>query len=160
MPDQAPERDPSDLIELTVDVVSAYARHNAVSQQELVAAIGSVHQAFVHTAMPEALAPAPRPEPAVPGRRSITQDFLISLEDGKHYKTLKRHLGKLGLTPDEYRKKWGLPADYPMVAPNYAIRRSELARDIGLGRQRRRGLSLPRPATQTGAAGSSPAVSS
>jgi predicted transcriptional regulator len=81
---------------------------------------------------------AEKPQPAVSIRKSITPDFLISLEDGKKYKTLKRHLAKLGLTPEEYRAKWGLPGDYPMVAPNYALRRSELARSSGLGQQRRK----------------------
>ena len=78
-----------------------------------------------------------KPTPAVPIKKSITPDFLISLEDGKRYKSLKRHLTGRGLTPEQYREKWGLARDYPMVAPNYAAKRSELARSMGLGQQRK-----------------------
>jgi predicted transcriptional regulator len=123
------------LIELTADVVSAYVSNNPVPVGELPALIDRVHAALKGTigSMPE------KPEPlipAVPVRKSVTPDFIISLEDGKKFKSLKRHLSThYGLTPDEYRAKWGLPADYPMVAPNYAAARSALAKTMGLGRK-------------------------
>lgn len=124
------------LIELTADVVSAYVSNNPVPAGELPALIGQVHAALKGTAnrvtpeKPEAL------KPAVPIRKSVTPDYIISLEDGKKFKSLKRHLSTHhGLTPDEYRAKWGLPADYPMVAPNYAASRSALAKTMGLGRK-------------------------
>ena len=99
--------------------------------------IAAVHAALQGLVDPRKTEPE-LPGPAVSIRRSVTPDFLISLEDGKKYKTLKRHLGKLELTPAQYRAKWGLPDDYPIVAPNYALRRSELARSSGLGQQRRK----------------------
>jgi predicted transcriptional regulator len=87
---------------------------------------------------PKQAEPGKQLQPTISIRKSVTPNYLISLEDGKKYKTLKRHLGKLGLTPAQYRAKWGLPDDYPIVAPNYALRRSELARSSGLGQQRRK----------------------
>ncbi|MEI9425737.1 MucR family transcriptional regulator [Mesorhizobium sp. Cs1299R1N1] len=123
------------LIELTAEVVSAYVSNNPVPVGELPALIGQVHIALKGTiggpvAVPEELTPA------VPIRKSVTPDYIISLEDGKKFKSLKRHLSThYGLTPDEYRAKWGLPADYPMVAPNYAAARSALAKTMGLGRK-------------------------
>ncbi|ESY78541.1 MucR family transcriptional regulator [Mesorhizobium sp. LNHC220B00] len=124
------------LIELTADVVSAYVSNNPVPVGDLPALIGQVHAALkgaagsVSAAEPEAL------KPAVPIKKSVTPDYIISLEDGKKFKSLKRHLStQHGLTPDEYRAKWGLPADYPMVAPNYAATRSALAKTMGLGRK-------------------------
>jgi predicted transcriptional regulator len=133
--------DPSistNFVELTADLVSAYVSNNSVQRGELPAVIEAVHtalQGLVAPKQPE----QERPEPAVPIRRSITPDYLISLEDGKRYKSLKRHLAGRGLTPDTYRAKWGLPSDYPMVAANYAKRRSELAKSMGLGQIRRKG---------------------
>jgi predicted transcriptional regulator len=126
-----------DFASITADIVSSYVANNSVHRAELPNVIASVHAALQSLIAPKQDEPE-RPQPIVPIRKSITPDFLISLEDGKKYKTLKRHLGKLGLTPDEYRAKWGLPADYPMVAPNYAAKRSELARSSGLGQQRRK----------------------
>ncbi|MER9580947.1 MucR family transcriptional regulator [Mesorhizobium sp. M0276] len=124
------------IIELTADVVSAYVSNNPVPVGDLPALIGQVHAALKGTAgsvsaeKPEAL------KPAVPIRKSVTPDYIICLEDGKKFKSLKRHLSThYGLTPDDYRAKWGLPADYPMVAPNYATARSELAKTMGLGRK-------------------------
>ena len=99
--------------------------------------IASVHAALQGLATPKQAEPE-KPEPRVPIKKSVTPDFLISLEDGKKYKTLKRHLGKLGLTAEEYRAKWRLPADYPIVAPNYAAKRSELAKSSGLGQLRKK----------------------
>src|SRR5215218_964938 len=126
-----------DFAGITADIVSSYVANNSVHRADLPNVIASVHAALQGLVAPKPAEPE-RPEPAVSIRKSITPDFLISLEDGKKYKTLKRHLGKLGLTPDEYRAKWGLPADYPMVALSYAHKRSELARSSGLGQQRRK----------------------
>ncbi len=131
-----PEQPASDLTELTADIVSSYVTHNSVQSSDLAALIAAVHaalQGLGTSQQPE----AERPQPAVAVRKSVTPDFLISLEDGKSYKTLKRHLAKLGLTPEEYREKWGLPRDYPMVAANYAQKRSELAKGLGLGHSRK-----------------------
>ena len=117
---------------MTAEVVSSYVAHNSVPRAELPALI-----AAVRTALEGLAAPVPpkadRPEPAVAIRKSVTPDYLVSLEDGKPYKSLKRHLTRLGLSPDQYRAKWGLPAHYPMVAETYAKRRSELAKGHGLG---------------------------
>lgn len=126
----------ADLTGLAADIVSAYVTKNAVPVGELPGLIASVHAALRGLTAPKE--EPPKLEPAVPIRKSVTPDYLISLEDGKKYKTLKRHLTGLGLTPDEYRKKWGLPPDYPMVAPSYAERRSELARATGLGQKRKK----------------------
>ncbi|MPR12256.1 MucR family transcriptional regulator [Microvirga tunisiensis] len=125
-----------DFASITADIVSSYVANNAVHRTDLPNVIASVHAALQGLTAPKQTEPE-KPEPAVSIRRSITPDFLISLEDGKKYKTLKRHLGKLGLTAEEYRAKWGLPADYPMVAPNYAAKRSELAKSSGLGQRRK-----------------------
>jgi predicted transcriptional regulator len=124
-----------DFASITADIVSSYVANNAVHRADLPTVIASVHAALQGLVTPEQTEPE-KPEPRVPIKKSVTPDFLISLEDGKKYKTLKRHLGKLGLTAEEYRVKWGLPADYPMVAPSYAAKRSELARSIGLGQMR------------------------
>jgi predicted transcriptional regulator len=126
-----------DFASITADIVSSYVANNAVHRADLPTVIASVHAALQGLVAPKVAEPE-KPQPAVSIRRSITPDFLISLEDGKKYKTLKRHLAKMGLTADEYRVKWGLPADYPMVAPNYAAKRAELARNSGLGQQRRK----------------------
>jgi len=126
-----------DLARITADLVSAYLTNNPVPTSELPGLIGAVHDSLVRVAtgaQPSA-APADKPAPAVPVRKSLNPDYLVSLEDGRRYQTLKRHLAGLGLTPEEYRTKWGLPATYPMVAPNYSKRRSELAKSLGLGRK-------------------------
>jgi predicted transcriptional regulator len=128
---------PLDFASITADIVSSYVANNSVHRGDLPTVIASVHAALLSLTTPK-LEESEKPQPAVSIRKSITPDFLISLEDGKKYKTIKRHLGKLGLTAEEYRAKWGLPADYPMVAPNYAAKRSELARSSGLGQQRRK----------------------
>jgi predicted transcriptional regulator len=128
---------PLDFASITADIVSSYVANNSVHRGDLPTVIASVHAALLGLTTPKQ-EEADKPQPAVSIRKSITPDFLISLEDGKKYKTLKRHLGKLGLTAEDYRAKWGLPGDYPMVAPNYALRRSELARSSGLGQQRRK----------------------
>jgi predicted transcriptional regulator len=126
----------AELAELTADVVSAFVSNNAVASGALPEIIASVHAALTALHLPPPAPEAERPVPAVPVKKSITADYLISLEDGRRYKSLKRHLGGRGLSPDQYRAKWGLPSDYPMVAPNYAKQRSELARSMGLGRKR------------------------
>ena len=124
-----------DFASITADIVSSYVANNSVHRADLPNVIASVHAALQGLVSPKQAEPE-KPEPRVSVKKSITPDFLISLEDGKKYKTLKRHLGKLGLTTEEYRAKWGLPADYPMVAPSYAAKRSALAKSAGLGQQR------------------------
>jgi predicted transcriptional regulator len=128
--------DREDLVQLTADIVSAYVSNNAVDAGALSKLIEDVHLALVR-APAAAAEPEQKPlVPAVPVRKSVTPDYIISLEDGRKFKSLKRHLqGTYGMTPDEYRAKWGLPRDYPMVAPNYAKARSELAKRMGLGRK-------------------------
>ncbi|MGY2049560.1 MucR family transcriptional regulator [Methylobacterium sp. JK268] len=121
-------------IELVSDIVSAYVANNSVPVGELASLIRSVHDAVAQLSAP----PAPAAEklvPPVPIKKTVTPDYLISLEDGRRYRTLKRHLAGRGLTPEQYRAKWGLPPDYPMVAANYAAQRSELAKSIGLGQK-------------------------
>lgn len=124
------------LIELTADVVSAYVSNNPIPVAELPSLISNVHSALQQqTAAPAEEASEPQ-KPAVPIKKSVTPDYIICLEDGKQFKSLKRHLSTHhGLTPDEYRAKWGLPADYPMVAQNYSASRSALAKSMGLGRK-------------------------
>jgi predicted transcriptional regulator len=126
----------NNLIELAADVVSAYVGNNSVSSSALPEIIASVYGALQALIAPPPAPEAEKPIPAVPIKKSITPDYLISLEDGRRYKSLRRHLGGRGLTPDQYRAKWGLSPDYPMVAPNYAKQRSELAKSMGLGRKR------------------------
>jgi predicted transcriptional regulator len=130
--------------ELTANIVSAFVEHNPVSAQDLPKMIGDVYAALKNlgTSAPEK--PAEKPLPPVSLRKSVTPDYLISLEDGRRYKSLKRHLAGQGLTPEQYRTKWGLPVDYPMVAENYAKVRSELAKASGLGR-RREPAPAPKP---------------
>jgi predicted transcriptional regulator len=123
-------------IELTTDIVSAFVSNNSVPLADLPALIGNVHAALQNVGQPAPKQDEVKPVPAVSVKKSITPDYLISLEDGKQYKSLKRHLTRLGLTPEAYREKWNLPRDYPMVAPNYAKTRSELAKSMGLGQQR------------------------
>ncbi len=123
-------------VELAAEVVGAYVMNNPVPMGELPQLIERVHAALAELPMVVDEPKVERPVPAVPIRKSITPDYLVSLEDGKRYKSLKRALSvRYGMTPDEYRKKWGLPRDYPMVAPNYAAARSELAKKMGLGRK-------------------------
>lgn len=124
------------LIELTAEVVAAFVMHNSLQKADLPDLIASVHGSLQQLSQPKPAEPA-RPTPAVPIKKSISPDYIISLEDGRRYKSLKRHLSGRGLTPERYREKWGLSPDYPMVAPNYAKQRSELAKSMGLGRQRK-----------------------
>ncbi len=129
------DRKEVDLLELTAHIVSAYVEKNrlpASGLSDLIASVSASIGGLGQPAVPEVVPPVP----AVNPKRSVPPDFIICLEDGKKFKSLKRHLGvHYGLTPDAYRAKWGLPADYPMVAPNYAASRSQLAKSIGLGRK-------------------------
>jgi predicted transcriptional regulator len=126
-----------ELAELTADMVSAYVSNNSLAAADLPAFIHSVYAALWGLNTPSAPA-LEKPVPAVPIKKSITPDYIVSLEDGRHFKSLKRHLSGRGMTPAEYRAKWELPKDYPMVAANYAAKRSELAKANGLGQQRRK----------------------
>lgn len=127
----------SEIIEMTVDIVSAYVSQNPVGAVELPSLIQSVHAAVAGVCSGGAAQPSASQVPATPVRKSISQGYLICLEDGRQFKSLKRHLKtKFNLSPEEYRAKWGLPADYPMVAPSYAAARSRLAKSMGLGRAR------------------------
>jgi predicted transcriptional regulator len=129
----------SSFIELTANIVSAYVSNNSVSSAEIPNLIGQVHSALMRVSSGQAEAPAEPLKPAVPVKRSVTSDYIVCLEDGKKFKSLKRHLRtQYNITPEQYREKWGLPPDYPMVAPNYAAARSQLAKQMGLGQQRRR----------------------
>jgi predicted transcriptional regulator len=131
----------SDSIELAAKLVAAYVSKNSLPRSDLPSLILEVHSSLASLrsepehAVPQVEAKAP----AVPIRKSVTPDYLICLDDGKRFKSLRRHLGVLGLTPEQYREKWKLPSDYPMVAPNYAAQRSTLAKKIGLGQKRKAG---------------------
>jgi len=126
----------NDLIELSTEIVSAYVSHNALSLTDLPKLISDVHNALKGLRSEGAPEPIEELKPAVPVRKSVAPDYIICLEDGKKFKSLKRHLRThYDLSPEEYREKWGLAADYPMVAPNYSATRSRLAKDNGLGRK-------------------------
>ncbi|MEL6859045.1 MAG: MucR family transcriptional regulator [Pseudomonadota bacterium] len=126
----------AELLEMTTDIVSAFVANNAVPAGGLSDLLKTVHNTVQDLASDKP-ASAPRPDPAVAISKSITPDHIICLEDGRKLKMLKRYLrSRYDLTPDEYRARWGLPADYPMVAPNYAKKRSAFAKEIGLGRKR------------------------
>jgi predicted transcriptional regulator len=127
------------FIELTADIVSAYVSNNPVPAAEIPALINQVHSALQRVSSGQGETAAEPLKPAVPVKRSITAEHIVCLEDGKKFKSLKRHLRtQYNMTPEQYREKWGLPPDYPMVAPNYAAARSQLAKQMGLGQQRRR----------------------
>ena len=139
--------DSHNLVVLAADVVAAYVSNNTVAMAEIPSLITQVHKALVATATGSVEKPVDAQTPAVPIKKSIHPDFIICLEDGKKFKSLKRHLRtKYDLSPEDYRAKWGLPMDYPMVAPNYAVARSELAKSMGLGQQRRKTVAAPEPA--------------
>ena len=126
----------NDLIDLSTEIVSAYVSHNALSVTDLPKLIADVHTALVGLRSGGSPEPLEELKPAVPVRKSVAADYIICLEDGKKFKSLKRHLRThYDLSPEEYREKWGLPVDYPMVAPNYSATRSRLAKDNGLGRK-------------------------
>jgi predicted transcriptional regulator len=129
----------ANYIELAADIVSAYVSNNSVPSGDLPMLINDVHLALVKVGGNTSETPAEAPKPAIPVKKSITPDYIVCLEDGKKFKSLKRHLRtQYNMTPEQYRERWGLPSDYPMVAPNYAKARSQLAKDMGLGQQRRK----------------------
>lgn len=129
---------PADLLALTADIVAAHIARNAVPSEMLPELIRNVHRGLFNTGSPPATV-AEKPVPAVPVKKSVFPDYIVCLEDGKKLKMLKRHLStSYDMTPEQYRERWGLASDYPMVAPNYAERRSVLAKQIGLGTQGRR----------------------
>jgi predicted transcriptional regulator len=128
-----------DALRMTTDIVAAFVANNKLSPEELTELIRSVHRALSGLSNAATDKPLERPKPAAPINKSVQHDFIICLEDGKKLKMLKRYLrSTYGMSPDDYRKRWGLPADYPMVAPAYAARRSEFAKKIGLGKGVRR----------------------
>jgi predicted transcriptional regulator len=131
---------PDLLVELTADIVAAYVSNHVVPVGDLSNLITDVHSALSNTSSPTPVAaPVEKPKPPVPIKKSIEEDYLICLEDGMKFKSLKRHLmTHYNMTPEEYREKWGLPSDYPMVAPAYAEARSRLAKEMGLGQRRKR----------------------
>ncbi|MDP3385337.1 MAG: MucR family transcriptional regulator [Phenylobacterium sp.] len=130
---------PNDALRLGVDIVAAYISRNAVSAEALPDLIRSVHSALNRLGEAEPAAPLERPKPAVPVNRSVQDEYIICLEDGKRLKMLKRYLrSRYDMSPEDYRRRWGLPADYPMVAPAYAAKRSDFAKQIGLGKGVRR----------------------
>jgi predicted transcriptional regulator len=136
----AENSDDGGYIQLTANIVSAYVSNNTVSSAEIPALISQVYAALMRVSNGgHVAAPAEPLKPAVAIKRSITAEYLVCLEDGKKFKSLKRHLRtQYNMTPEHYREKWGLPPDYPMVAPNYAEARSQLAKQMGLGQQRKR----------------------
>ena len=130
------ESDQAKHVDLAADIVSAYVAKNAVQVADLPSLIASVHSALKQAAKGGGEQPQEKLEPAVSIKKSVTPDYIICLDDGKHFKSLRRHLRTAyNLTPDQYRAKWNLPSDYPMVAPNYAKARSELAKTMGLGQK-------------------------
>jgi predicted transcriptional regulator len=135
----AGETAPQNYIELTADIVSAYVSNNSVSAGDIPGLINQVHSALMRVSGSPAEVPSEPLKPAVSVKKSITPEYIVCLEDGKKFKSLKRHLRtQYNMTPEQYREKWALAPDYPMVAPNYAAARSQLAKQMGLGQQRRR----------------------
>ena len=128
------------FIDLTATIVSAYLSNNPTPASEIPNLISQVHAALLRVSNGRSEVAAPEPaKPAVPVKKSVNAEYLVCLEDGKRFKSLKRHLRtQYNMTPEQYRDKWGLPPDYPMVAPNYAVARSQLAKKMGLGQQQRR----------------------
>ena len=126
-------------IELTADIVSAYVSNNSVPSTDIPNLIGQIYAALKRVSGGQVTAATEPLKPAVPIKRSVTAEYIVCLEDGQKFKSLKRHLRtRYNMTPDQYREKWGLTPDYSMVAPNYAAARSQLAKQMGLGQQRRR----------------------
>jgi predicted transcriptional regulator len=127
------------FIDLTASIVSAYVSNTPMPASDVPGLIGQIHAALLRVSSGRAEIALEPAKPAVSIKKSMTPDYLVCLEDGKRFKSLKRHLqSQYNLTPEQYRDKWGLPPDYPMVAPNYAVARSQLAKKMGLGQQRRR----------------------
>ena len=129
-----------DIMQMTSDIVSSFVSNNPVTTDSLPEVIRSVHKTIPGLSESKAEKAEERPKPAVPISKSVTEDYIVCLEDGKKLKMLKRYLrSRYDLSPDDYRRRWGLPADYPMVAPSYTARRSEFAKQIGLGRGNKKG---------------------
>jgi predicted transcriptional regulator len=127
------------FIQLTAEIVSAYVSNNSVPASDLSALINQVHSALTRVSSGQSDSSLEPLKPAIAVKKSITPEYIVCLEDGKKFKSLKRHLRtQYNMTPEQYREKWALPADYPMVAPNYAAARSQLAKQMGLGQQRKR----------------------
>jgi predicted transcriptional regulator len=127
------------FVDLTANIVSAYLSNNPTPASEIPNLISQIHAALLRVSSGRSEAPPDQAKPAVSVKKSIHPDYLVCLEDGKRFKSLRRHLRtQYSMTPEQYRDKWGLPPDYPMVAPNYAVARSQLAKKMGLGQQRRR----------------------
>ncbi|MBN8982135.1 MAG: MucR family transcriptional regulator [Rhizobiales bacterium] len=132
------DNNPKGFVDLTASIVSAYVSNNTTTAAEIPGLISQIHAALQRVANGGSDTAGEPVRPAVSLKKSITPDYLVCLEDGKRFKSLKRHLKtKYNMSPEQYREKWGLPADYPMVAPNYAVTRSNLAKKMGLGQQRR-----------------------
>jgi predicted transcriptional regulator len=150
----------SEFVEMTADIVSAYVSNSSVALADLPALISQVHRALADIATgAQAQEAAPPATPAVPVKKSITPDYLICLEDGRKFKSLKRHLRtKYDMSPDQYRAKWGLAKDYPMVAPNYAAARSNLAKQMGLGQGGRKAAAAPAAPVKAATRGRKPAA--
>jgi predicted transcriptional regulator len=130
--------DNNELVEFTTTIVSAYVSNNTVIAGDLPSIINDVHDALARASLHASQPPSEELKPAVPVKRSVTPEYIVCLEDGKKFKSLKRHLRThYNMSPEEYREKWSLPPDYPMVAPNYAAARSELAKKMGLGQRRK-----------------------
>ncbi|HEY5410307.1 MAG TPA: MucR family transcriptional regulator [Caulobacteraceae bacterium] len=132
-----------DVLRLSAEIVAAFVSRNSIQPSAISDLVRQVHGAIGELARPQAVLPKARQKPATPVSRSVQPDYIVCLEDGARLKMLKRYLrSRYNLSPEDYRRKWGLPADYPMVAPNYAARRSDFAKQIGLGR----GVRRKRPA--------------
>lgn len=137
----------ADIIELAAEIVAAFVSNNTVATSDLPSLIVQVHGALQGIGNPAPAAVAEAQKPAVPVKKSVTENFIVCLEDGMQFKSLKRHLRtKYNMTPEDYRAKWGLPKDYPMVAPAYAAARSALAKNMGLGQARKKAPPPPAPA--------------
>lgn len=139
----------ADLVTLSAEIVSAYVANNRVQPSDLPSVIEAVHASLKTLGKPSEPVQE-KLQPRIAIKKTVTPDYLISLEDGRHYKSLKRHLSGRGLTPQQYRDKWSLPHDYPMVASSYAAKRSELAKTIGLGRKKTEPTPVPAPAPKRG----------
>jgi predicted transcriptional regulator len=155
MTDEAIRNDSSDAVALASDIVVAYVSNNSVPRGELPALIADIHAAIERLRTGATPVPDETRSPAVPIKKSVTADYIVCLEDGKKFKSLKRHLSThYNLSPDEYRQKWNLPRDYPMVAPAYAAARSSLAKTMGLGRKR--AAQAPAPVAEKSKRSSTP----
>jgi predicted transcriptional regulator len=140
------EESKSNYLEHAAEIVAAYVSNNQTEAGAVAPLITEVHRALARLGQPEAASgEKPARLTSAQIKKTITPDYLVSLEDGRHYRMLRRHLAGLGMTPSAYREKWGLPSDYPMVAPGYSARRSELARSLGLGQKRKKAAPPPPP---------------